>query len=179
MTWFKQLQHSLDETKGDAASRFVQLATVSSDNKPRVRTLVCREITSDHIIVVATDLRSDKFNDLKHCHYGELCWYFTESREQYRFVVEASWRSGEEARALWETMSDATRQQFFGPTPGKSVVSADEKLQRIATSSPPEHFCELRLNVAAVDYLDVSQSPNIRVNYTREQGTWKSRQIVP
>ncbi|MQM12409.1 hypothetical protein Taro_045325 [Colocasia esculenta] len=35
-------------------------------------------------IQINTDGRSSKIEDIKHCPFGEICWYFTDSWEQFR-----------------------------------------------------------------------------------------------
>jgi len=67
-------------------SRYVQLATVREDNRPSNRTVVYRGFLNDtENITFITDRRSQKVEELRRRPYGEICWYFPETREQYRF----------------------------------------------------------------------------------------------
>jgi hypothetical protein len=52
------------------------------------------EENSDRI-QINTDLRSRKIEELKHCPFSEMCWYFSDTWEQFRIngrieVIDAS-----------------------------------------------------------------------------------------
>lgn len=65
-------------------SRFLQLATVTVEGDPAVRTVVFRgwhddpeESNKSIGLLTTTDIRSQKVSELRHHPFAELCWYFT------------------------------------------------------------------------------------------------------
>ncbi|XP_020531497.1 pyridoxine/pyridoxamine 5'-phosphate oxidase 2 isoform X6 [Amborella trichopoda] len=88
--WKQLLLTALETNAHLKYSSFFQLvislsATVRPNGKPANRTVVFRGFQegSDKI-QINTDSRSHKIEDIKHCPFGEICWYFTDSWEQFR-----------------------------------------------------------------------------------------------
>ena len=70
----------------------MQLATVSADGKPRVRTVVFRGFNALNNLEFITDARSEKVGQIMSTSpAAELCWWFPVTREQFR--VEGTIRS--------------------------------------------------------------------------------------
>jgi pyridoxamine 5'-phosphate oxidase len=130
--WTALVQRSIDLGGGALPTRFVQLATLTGAGHPAVRTVVFRgwHRTSADASVPAlkfvTDMRSAKIEALEVAPWAEVCWYFGDSREQFRFTgtlsvvgpntSPAELRSAREEQ--WLELSDAARLQFRYPAPG-------------------------------------------------------------
>ncbi|OQU93382.1 hypothetical protein SORBI_3001G532600 [Sorghum bicolor] len=94
--WRTLLQRALDANAHLRHSTFFQLATVGACGRPANRTVVFRGF-QEHCdkIQINTDARSNKIGEIKSCPFGEICWYFTDSWEQFRIsgsidVIDAS-----------------------------------------------------------------------------------------
>jgi PPOX class probable FMN-dependent enzyme len=160
--WRTLLEKSLARNRALANARYIQIATIRPDGRPANRTVVFRGFlgasgpagaaaaasaaTSDALTIV-TDARSRKVGECAANPRTEVCWYFPQTREQYRIsgtleIVGAA-EEGEEAasgdatttrlallRAVrehaWQRMSDAGREQFFWPHPGQPRLDGDE-----------------------------------------------------
>ncbi|KAM0926553.1 hypothetical protein ACQ4PT_003586 [Festuca glaucescens] len=83
--WRTLLQRALDANAHLKHSTFFQLATVGEGGRPANRTVVFRGF-QEHCdkIQIHTDARSNKVGELKEWPLGEICWYFTDSWEQFR-----------------------------------------------------------------------------------------------
>ncbi|XP_021678852.1 pyridoxine/pyridoxamine 5'-phosphate oxidase 2 isoform X2 [Hevea brasiliensis] len=83
--WKQLLLSALESNSHLKHSSFFQFATVGSDGRPSNRTVVFRGFAenSDKILI-NTDSRTRKIEELKQCPFAEICWYFTDSWEQFR-----------------------------------------------------------------------------------------------
>ncbi|PON97268.1 Pyridoxamine 5'-phosphate oxidase, Alr4036 family, FMN-binding domain containing protein [Trema orientale] len=83
--WKQLLLDALEANSHLKHSSFFHLATVGCNGRPSNRTVVFRGFQDDSDkIQINTDYRSRKIEELKHCPFAEICWYFTDSWEQFR-----------------------------------------------------------------------------------------------
>eukprot|EP00164_Ancoracysta_twista_P018928 GFYU01033048.1.p1 GENE.GFYU01033048.1~~GFYU01033048.1.p1 ORF type:complete len:247 (-),score=59.78 GFYU01033048.1:107-847(-) len=133
--WRQRVQNAILQHKNIAFSKFVQLATVSTDGFPRVRTVVFRGFFDSFILgqqnksdtmVICTDLRSTKVEEVKSQSAAEVCWYFPISLDQYRLrghiqIVDADAADPIEQRLreeVWKKQTPETRSMYDMPAPG-------------------------------------------------------------
>ncbi|MBM6383510.1 MAG: pyridoxamine 5'-phosphate oxidase family protein [Paenibacillus sp.] len=84
--WKRKIQSSLKENieKVGLSANYASIATVKPNNMPAVRTVVMRDFAGEHhtdntgwnsdLLVIITDKRSDKINELKQNPNIELNW---------------------------------------------------------------------------------------------------------
>ena len=182
--WHRALQQTVKKNRRDAHNRYLQLATVRPDGTPAVRNLVFRGFRpeADRILMV-TDARSEKPAQIAANSAGEICWYLTHTRDQFRLRgqlgLEGPNDAGTLREELWGMLSTNARQQFFWPEPGAALAPApaveDEPL-----ADPPEAFLALFLDVREVDHLCLKGTPQRRWRAERDaQGHWQSRPVNP
>eukprot|EP00455_Lapot_gusevi_P017087 TRINITY_DN1900_c0_g1_i1.p1 TRINITY_DN1900_c0_g1~~TRINITY_DN1900_c0_g1_i1.p1 ORF type:complete len:239 (-),score=35.98 TRINITY_DN1900_c0_g1_i1:74-790(-) len=130
--WMRSLQASIKTNSAIEFSRYIQFATVTPDGFPACRTVVFRGFTDQQEIIITTDARSSKIQDLKNLPKAELCWYFPLSKEQFRIfgnvrvLEDVSSVSGElKAEPLAEA-SDA-----LSPAPSPSPSTEDQTRSRV------------------------------------------------
>lgn len=89
--WRRLLDRAMQDHAHLPETRFVQLATIRADGRPANRTLVFRDWlpTEDHMLFI-TDLRSAKVSQIGSRPWAEVCWYFVETREQFRILGQVS-----------------------------------------------------------------------------------------
>ncbi|KAI7839106.1 hypothetical protein COHA_007111 [Chlorella ohadii] len=194
--WREVLQRALQANQACRHSRYVQLATVRPDGRPANRTIVYRgqlEGDSDTLTFV-TDARSRKVEEIAHCPWGEVAWYFPDTREQFRLLgrltlvdsATADERLQQGRLAAWRAMSDAGRLQFLWPQPGED--RGDDSLFSPAapTASDPvlDTFCLLCLDVEEVDHIQLAPT-FLRHTFVRQPGGsssgggWEVRNVNP
>jgi len=85
--WKTLLKTALQRNRSLRHSKYIQVATVRPDGRPANRTVVFRGFLDDtnHLTFV-TDSRSHKVKDLEANPWAEIAWYFTDTREQFRFL---------------------------------------------------------------------------------------------
>lgn len=197
--WAGRLKECLDQTATDPVSRYAQLATVDSENRPHVRTVVMRgclgelEIseTTDrgrlHFWMI-TDRRSAKFQDIVYQPAVEIAWYFAATRQQFRLAGRLHYDDapGSSIRQnAWSRISIPARVQFFWPEPLKPrdpFQSSQFQVQENPDhfSDLPETFVVIALNVTSVDQLILNGNPQDRSIWQRdESGQWHQAEVNP
>jgi PPOX class probable FMN-dependent enzyme len=183
--WRDALKTALKRNRREAHNRYLQLATLRGDGTPAVRTLVFRGFDERSARVhMVTDARSAKVDEIRHATPGELCWYFTHTREQFRLRGSLS-LVGPDAQAsslredLWRALSDKAREQFYWRTPG-AVLGGGEVPGEEAGDGPPGSFLVLSLGVVAVDHLSLRGEPQLRwLSRRGVADNWDSQRVNP
>ncbi|URD96831.1 pyridoxamine 5'-phosphate oxidase [Musa troglodytarum] len=143
-------------------------------------------------IQINTDRRSAKIEEIKHCHFGEICWYFTESWEQFRINGKIDIIDGANSDACklqhrekaWFASSLKSRLQYLAPAPRLPDISngSGEENQLDPSEGPVEAFCLLLFDPEQVDYLNLKSNERfIFTSRSSEQGfkVWMSEKVNP
>ncbi len=189
--WRSHLASALHRNRAKHHSRYFQLATISPEGLPKNRTVVFRGfLESTNTIQIVTDSRSQKSSQIAHQPWGEICWYFSKTREQFRISGYLTLVDGDNddseliaaRKAAWQKISDNARSQFMWPNPGESRTD-DLTLFTPAIPSPQEpvaNFCLLLLNPQKVDHLELRGEPQNRCLYQlQSNGDWTTQPINP
>ncbi|EKX44273.1 hypothetical protein GUITHDRAFT_72279, partial [Guillardia theta CCMP2712] len=170
-----------------------QLATVSKEGHAKVRTVVFRgwsdlDLSSSEAFKFITDLRSEK---MSHGNIVEVCWYLTETREQFRIAGNLMYITKDakeekfvnERISTWKTVSEASQRSYFSPAPGQ-IVDQTPLVEPAAgalgnQSFPPDSFVVGLVDPFKIDYLHL-RSPQVRKIWTKkEQGEWEGQNVNP
>lgn len=188
--WRPSLDLALHRNRGRPEMRLVQLATVRPDGGPAIRTVVFRGFLDDpRKLAFATDSRSAKRAEIEANPRGEICWYFPETREQFRVAgllaligpgsTDPALR---QARAdLWADLSDEVRASFTWPAP-REPRDAAARFPDVApdASTPVDNFLLLTLTATEVDHLELQGDPQHRWIYEADScGRWSGREVNP
>jgi PPOX class probable FMN-dependent enzyme len=168
--WRDTILKSLKKNARLAYARYAQLATVREDGRPSNRTIVYRGFLDEtNKLTFVTDRRSKKINELNHSPWVELCWYFPQTREQYRIagkmdvikVDEGNQDMLQAREKAWKRMSDGGRSQFAWPYPGLERGDDDSLFSPgpFTEEEPPlSDFCLLVLDPIEVDHLSLKSN---------------------
>lgn len=188
--WRSLITRALHKNRSLAYARYVQLATVRENGLPANRTVVFRGFLEDtNQLKFITDIRSAKAEQIAKQPAAEICWYFPNTREQFRIAGELILVSADShpnlqaARIkMWQELSDAARLQFAWPNPGEMRVRTLEAFTPPAPDSiqPVENFCLLLLEPTQVDHLELRGEPQNRSVYHRKENQeWFTEAINP
>lgn len=189
--WRSAIAHALDRNRSLVYARYLQLATVQPNGRPANRTLVFRNFLEDtNQLKFIIDSRSAKADQIQQQPWAEVCWYFPNTREQFRITGcltlvgnDDSHQNLQPARiSIWQELSDATRLQFAWPHPGKPRVETPEAFAPPAPDSvqPLPNFCLLLLDPVQVDHLELQGEPQNRKFYRRDENQeWFCEEINP
>ncbi|XP_042398818.1 pyridoxine/pyridoxamine 5'-phosphate oxidase 2-like isoform X1 [Zingiber officinale] len=193
-SWKPLLLKSLDSNAHLKHSAFFQLATIGSNGRPSNRTVVFRGFQEDtDMIQINTDCRSVKIEEIQHCRFGEVCWYFTESWEQFRLkgtidIIDATNSDAlklQKREKAWFASSLKSRLQYLAPTPSLPAIAIHdpgEEIQLDPSEGPVDAFCLLIFDPDQVDYLNLRS--NERLIFTSKPNgpsckLWMSQKINP
>lgn len=189
--WRSLLSSALHKNRSLPYARYFQLATVRADGHPANRTVVFRGFLEDtNQLKIITDSRSQKVDQIHHQSWGEACWYFPKSREQFRLkgqliLLGANHpeQSLEDARQkTWQELSDSARLQFAWPHPGQ-VRTEDNTIFSPPPPDPQQplsNFCLLLLEPVQVDHLELRGEPQNRWLYQQNSDhEWLKQAINP
>ena len=189
--WRSHIARALHLNRSKPYSRYLQLATVNLQGLPTNRTVVFRGFleNTDRLQVI-TDLRSDKVSHIQHQPWGEICWYFTKTREQFRIAGNITLIKSdfpdftllEQRKQVWQKLSDSARSQFAWAYPKQSRISNLEAFapDALSDTEPLENFCLLLLNPQTVDHLELKGDPQNRTLYTKDRDrVWSIQEVNP
>ena len=182
----------------------MQLATVTDAGLPAVRTVVFRgwmqkeegdvvnaqdTLDTDVHLKFITDMRSHKMLQSK---VAEVCWYFTETREQFRLrgdlimVTNESTDSGLilQRNGLWKSISDSARAAYEWPAPGSDrAEDADDEKDYKCTAdigSVSDNFVLMLLRPTYIDHLRLKGFPQKRSIWSMsDDHSWEPQLINP
>ncbi|AUT02308.1 pyridoxamine 5'-phosphate oxidase [Nostoc sp. CENA543] len=188
--WRSALAHALHRNRSLVYARYLQLATVKTNGHAANRTVVFRGFLADtNQLRFITDSRSEKIDQIQQQPWAEVCWYFPNTREQFRITGKLTVASSDESHphlqaariAMWQELSDAARLQFAWPHPG------EPKAEPAAFEPPPPdphqpltNFCLLLLEPTQVDHLELRGEPqNRRIYYCDQNQQWSIKDVNP
>ncbi|HAZ43262.1 MAG TPA: pyridoxamine 5'-phosphate oxidase [Cyanobacteria bacterium UBA11369] len=188
--WRSPLSRALHRNRSLVYARYLQLATVRADGRPANRTIVFRGFLADtNQLKFVTDFRSQKADQINYQSWGEACWYFPKTREQFRLagqliLVRENYADPalQQARqSAWHELSDAARLQFAWPHPGQNRANLEAfQPQPPNPIEPLSNFCLLLLDPVEVDHLELRGEPQNRWLYRLDSaGVWLTREINP
>ncbi|KAF7843993.1 pyridoxine/pyridoxamine 5'-phosphate oxidase 2 [Senna tora] len=195
--WKQLLLNALESNGHLKHSSFFQLATIGTNGRPSNRTVVFRGFQDNtDKIQINTDGRSRKIEELKHCSFGEICWYFTDSWEQFRINGEIDIIDGSNPSPLklqflmqqreksWFSSSLRSRLQYLGFNPGFPSLSEETQpeISLDPSTGPVDAFYLLVLDPDQVDYLNLKSNQRLifksSVSATAEK-RWTVERVNP
>ena len=188
--WRSPLSRALHRNRSLVYARYLQLATVRADGRPANRTIVFRGFVADtNQLKFVTDSRSSKADQIDYQSWGEACWYFPKTREQFRLagqliLVRENYVNTDLQKArqsAWQELSDAARLQFAWPHPGEIRANSEAfEPKPPHPTEPLSNFCLLLLDPVQVDHLELRGEPQNRWLYRLDSaGVWLKQEINP
>ena len=173
--WRLAIKSSNNKEGKSVSKRWIQIATTSKDNLPRLRTVVFRGWSEVNSMLIYTDRRSEKINDININNNVEILWLFPKSKTQYRLKGEA-YEIKENIR-FWDNLSENSKKTWFWPKPGDklsqlSAYDTPNKLER------PETFTVLEVKMNYVELLKLERPIHKRCCWSKNKN-WKRIELNP
>tara|TARA_Y100000589_G_scaffold286777_1_gene287102 strand:- start:265 stop:813 length:549 start_codon:yes stop_codon:yes gene_type:complete len=175
-SWRQKLKASQSKEGKLASNRWIQLANISKNNQPRVRTVVFRGWLDNCTMLIYTDKRSQKYIDLEINNNIEVLWLFFKTKSQYRFkgkVYEL-----EDNDQYWNDLFDRSKEQWFWPSPGKKTDQKHIISSMGNTFEKPNNFSVLKIKINEVDLLKLEKPLHKRYIW-KKTNNWKCIEVNP
>ena len=174
--WRQELKASQFKEGKLSSNRWIQLANISINNQPRVRTVVFRGWLDSNTMLIYTDKRSEKFKDLEINNNIEILWLFYKCKSQYRFKGEAFFIDKNDQ--YWNKLSQRTKMPWFWPCPKERI----DKTQTFPSSnkilSKPSNFCVLEIKIKNVELLKLENPIHKRYIWDKNNN-WDRIEVYP
>ena len=175
--WRQELKSAIEKEGKSSSSKWVQLATVNNKNEPRLRTVVFRGWKTESSLLIFTDKRSKKIEDLKYNPNAELLWLFFKSKRQFRFkgiITELI-----DNKNYWIRLSDISKSTWFWEYPGKEITRNLLPPDLIPKNLyKPKNFVVLQFDILSVDLLKLVQPIHKRYLWEKKY-KWNGVEINP
>ena len=147
------LEASVRDKQGDL--RNVQLATVSPDGHPAVRTLVLRRFErSPPHAEMHSDARTDKVRDIANDGRVVVLAWSAEEHLQLRFEGTATLRRDDKiARSRWDALSPNARNTYGLRAASGRPIDDPEDLEHLPEAEQFRQFTVILVSFASVDIL--------------------------
>jgi len=173
--WRNILSSSIKKEGRTSSSRWIQIATISKNLQPNLRTVVFRGWGKDDSMLIYTDNRTQKMKDLNTNNNVEILWLFFKSKSQYRFKGKV--HEIKENNNYWINLSNESKSTWFWPAPGEKVVERSN-INIPFNLYKPNNFTVLEVNIYQVDLLVLEQP--IHKRYCWEKNNeWEYKEINP
>jgi pyridoxamine 5'-phosphate oxidase len=182
--WRDRLDAAIRAHGGHPQAPYAQLATVRPDGRPANRSVVVRGLLDPGgRPLMTTDARSAKLEQLTAFPWAELCWYFPETREQFRLlgrVTTVNSAADPTYTRVWSALPEAVQRSFTWPAPGARRTQAPAfHLDDPAPSLPPASFTLVVLDPEEVEHLDLKPHPHERTRYLLGRDGWSVEPLNP
>ena len=161
------------------SSRWIQLATIGTDNTPRVRTVVFRGWSDSYEMKIFIDRRSEKYHELDLNNNVEICWYFSKTKSQFRFRGISRIDFGKDTLHSWNRLNERSKLMWSWPKPGRRFVLEKKMDSSVKTNQElSDNFALLKIEINYVEQLVLSKPTHVRRKWLRDN-EWIEERINP
>ena len=175
---FKELELATVERKHPF--RFCYLATTEVDNVPAQRTVVLRNVLPSNEMLIYTDYRSSKLQEIKQQPQVSILFYHPIKQLQVRFQATAKIHH-QDTRCLvaWNKLNDHNKKDYqIELPPGSDLPNIYEDLGRNPEFGS-NFFSIISLTPINIDILQLSRMGHKRFVGQMENGAWTGRRVIP
>ena len=176
-SWRQDLKSSRKKEGKSPSNRWIQLATVSEENEPRLRTVVFRGWSKDSSMIIFTDKRSEKIRHLKSNPNAEILWFFLKTKSQFRFKGKIN-ELGDNKK-YWDLLSEKSKSSWFWGSPGEKINPKVQSIhEKLFTLPKSENFAVLNFDIDSVDLLKLEKPVHKRYLWEKINN-WEKVEINP
>ena len=172
-------------TTSRSAFTLMQLATVSADGQPSLRTVVMRQfLPALPALRFTADRRSAKMDDIAAQPQVALLAYDAANNVQLRLTGTAQIvEDAQQRAAVWHKLRPHSHALFQSPvSPGSVITHPDAALPASAPevdAGPDAHFALVEITLHSAEWLDVSREPHQRARFEASAEGWQGSWRVP
>ncbi len=173
--WRQELKSYQNKEGKSPTNRWIQIATISKSNKPRLRTVVFRGWLKDDSMLIFTDRRSEKVKDININNNVEVLWILSKTKSQFRFKGNAN--IIDDNIVYWNNLNEQSRSLWFWPTPGEEFNNLNfENIQ--IDEVKPNNFMVFEIIINSVELLKL-ESPFHKRYLWEKRNNWLKTRVNP
>lgn len=156
--------------------RYFTLATVNN-GKPRQRTVVLRKLLPDFSVLIYTDQRSQKINDISKNPKVSALFYHPKKLLQLRIDATAEIITDSvQLNNYWQNIPENSRKDYITvKAPGSDISHPDH----VDYDSETNYFTAIRLIPNTIEYLQLQRPNHLRIRFENNGNAWHSQFLVP
>ena len=156
------------------AFRFFTLATIASDGRPNVRTVVLRNFNPKDIsFTIYTDSRSQKLQELEQDKRAQLLFY--DPKRMLQIVVSVVLLENINENKIYDDIPEHSKKDYSSIIIPGSKINSPDKLQFNFSKG---FFSKLIFKAETIEYLRLKRPNHLRVFFKIEDN-WKGTFLVP
>lgn len=178
-------QHFLEECRRELINgyskkhhpfRFFSLATIHK-GQPRQRTVVLRKLLSDLTVLLYTDTRSSKVQDILENDAISALFYHPKKMLQIKINGTAKLMTEDSViNAYLTKIPENSRKDYITHlAPGSEIKNPDH----VEYLQDQVNFCAIQIIPKTIEVLQLKRPNHIRIQYTLVNGEWKGQYLVP
>jgi len=173
--WRQELKSSQKKEGKSPSNRWIQMATITKNNQPRIRTVVFRGWLDNDSMLIFTDKRSQKIKDLEDNNNVEILWLFIKSKSQFRFKGQA-FKIIDDI-SYWNNLTENVKDTWFWPKPGEPL-SQNKLVIDTNKIEKPYNFSVFQIKIDSVDLLKL-EKPIHKRYFWNKQDLWRRLEVNP
>lgn len=156
------------------AFRFFTLATIASDGRPNVRTVVLRNFNPKDIsFTIYTDSRSQKLQELEQDKRAQLLFY--DPKRMLQIVVSVVLLENINENKIYDDIPEHSKKDYSSIIIPGSKINSPDKLQFNFSKG---FFSKLIFKAETIEYLRLKRPNHLRAFFKIEDN-WKGTFLVP
>ena len=166
----------------------VAVATSNKNNQPNVRMVLLKGL-SNKGFVFYTNFNSKKGNELKENQKASMCFHWKSLRRQVRAIGRVEEVSAKEADDYYNSRPYKNKIGAWASSQSEILDKRDDFIKKIKTYEKkypsnnvprPPHWSGWRLMPSQIEFwLDGEGRIHERLNYKKENGSWKKELLYP
>ena len=174
--------------KSSSPFHFANISTINFSGYPSSRTIVIREIDKKkYKIFFNTDVRSNKWKELKKNSQTTLHFYDNKLKTQLRFFGKTNLHYKNDIwKKAWDNTTLNSRECYASPYSPSTYINdpnkIDEKFNKLEKSNLNKYnknFGRIEINVEYIDWLYLKHSGHRRAKFTYDNDIIISKWLAP
>ncbi len=159
--------------------RFAILGTKGPEF-PAVRYIVVRDFTAQMELVLFSDLRANKTNDITRDASVSLLMYHPDERVQVRIQGKARvHRQDEVSSKYWHEVPAESRKAYASRVAPGSPVNSPADAHQWPENIDDRYFAVISVQMTSLDILQLQGMSHLRARFTRNGPDWAGEWIAP
>ena len=157
----------------------VVLTTVN-EKTPKSRWVVFRKLTLEQNLLIYTDSRSEKIEDLRENYNSGLLFYNSKQGLQIYFnTVSTIHQNNELTKKYWQGIVGNSSENYTTILPPSTPINTIHEGHKTEKNLSDKYFSIIEFSPINMNVLQLSRDGHIRANFNKVNNEWEGSFIVP